>query len=180
MFFKTILTAALATAATALPHSFSNNMVRRNDTSSGSGGVSIVNNMSNTTVYAWSVSDRVSNMHTLSAGGGSYSESWQSNDNGGGISIKLSTTESQSDVLQFEYTEDGDTIYWDMSCINLGSDSAFTKYGFSVTPSEEGDNCPSVTCEAGDTECAEAYNQPDDNEATHGCPIDTQFTLTLG
>ncbi|PWY92554.1 hypothetical protein BO70DRAFT_357681 [Aspergillus heteromorphus CBS 117.55] len=176
MFFKTLLTAALATAATALPHSF---LAARNSTSSG-GGVNIVNNMDSTTVYAWSVSDRVSNMHTLSAGGGSYQESWQSNSNGGGISIKLSTTETQSDVLQFEYTESGDTIFWDMSCINLGSDSAFSKYGFSVEPSETNDDCPSVTCAAGDTSCAEAYNKPDDNEATHGCPIDTQFTLTLG
>ncbi|PYH99854.1 hypothetical protein BO71DRAFT_367900 [Aspergillus ellipticus CBS 707.79] len=176
MLFKTILTAALATAATALPHNF---LARRNETSS-SGGVEIVNSMDSTTVYAWSVSDRVSNMQTLSAGGGSYQESWQTNSDGGGISIKLSTTETQSDVLQFEYTKSGDTIFWDMSCINLGSDSAFTKYGFSVKPSKEDTNCPTVTCAAGETSCAEAYNNPDDNEATHGCPIDTQFTLTLG
>ncbi|RAK99853.1 putative extracellular thaumatin domain protein [Aspergillus ibericus CBS 121593] len=176
MLFKTIFTAALATAATALPHNFH---VRRNETSSA-GGVDIMNNMDSTTVYAWSVSDRVSNMHTLSAGGGSYSESWKTNDDGGGISIKLSTTESQSDVLQFEYTQSGSTIFWDMSCINLGSDSAFTKYGFTVKPSEENSDCPTVTCAAGETECSGAYNQPDDNEATHGCPIDTRFTLTLG
>ncbi|RAH43770.1 putative extracellular thaumatin domain protein, partial [Aspergillus brunneoviolaceus CBS 621.78] len=171
MFFKTALVASVAGLAAALPHT------RRQNTAGG--GVTIVNNIGSD-VYAWSVSDRVSNMETLSAGGGSYTSSWQTNDNGGGISIKLSTSQSQADVLQFEYTQSGDTIFWDMSSINLSPDSDFVKYGFSVVPSSGGGNCPTVTCSAGNTNCQEAYQQPDDNHATHGCPIDTSFTLTLG
>ncbi|GES58302.1 extracellular thaumatin domain protein [Aspergillus terreus] len=174
MFTKAIsAAAAFASLASALPH-----VTRRGD----SGSVNIVNNLDHT-VYAWSVSDRVSDMHTLSAGGGSYTEAWRTNDNGGGISIKLSTHPDQSDVLQFEYTiGDGEsTIYWDMSCIDLAAqDSEFTKAGFSVTPSQTGANCPNVNCGAGDTACAEAYLQPKDDHATHGCPIDTTFTLSLG
>ncbi|KAE8380033.1 hypothetical protein BDV26DRAFT_150114 [Aspergillus bertholletiae] len=171
MFTKTITLAALASLATALP---AVQPVKRD------GGVTITNNIPET-VYAWSVSDRVSNMHTLSAGGGSYQESWQTNDNGGGISIKLSSTQEQTNVLQFEYTQSGDTIYWDMSCIDLTGDNIFTKYGFSVTPStSDGANCPSVNCAAGDTACAEAYLKPDDDHATHGCPIDTTFAVSLG
>ncbi|PLB53068.1 hypothetical protein P170DRAFT_434790 [Aspergillus steynii IBT 23096] len=183
MMFKSL--PLMATLATALPY-FTNTTIPTNTTTSGtvvrrdgSGGVNIVNNL-DSTVYAWSVSDRVSHMHTLSAGGGSYQESWQSNDNGGGISIKLSLSEDQSDVLQFEYTQSGDTIFWDMSCIDMGSGSSFTKYGFAVQPSQSGDNCPSVNCGAGDESCAEAYLQPKDDHATHGCPIDTSFQLSLG
>jgi hypothetical protein len=120
-------------------------------------------------------------METLSAGGGSYTESWQANPNGGGVSIKLSTDTDQSDVLQFEYTESGETIYWDMSCIDMDRvDSTFTKYGFNVSPSQVSDDCPAVSCAAGDSACAAAYLQPKDDHATHGCPIDTTFTLSLG
>ncbi|KAJ5931017.1 hypothetical protein N7466_006510 [Penicillium verhagenii] len=53
-------------------------------------------------------------MQTLSANGGTYTEAWRTNPNGGGISVKLSTQPDQSDVLQFEYTEFTDTIYWDL------------------------------------------------------------------
>ncbi|KAF9889184.1 hypothetical protein FE257_007673 [Aspergillus nanangensis] len=177
MFTKTIsAVAALAALTTALPQQ----VVRRDD-----GGAVLIQNNLDTTVYAWSVSDSVSEMHTLSANGGSYTESWRTNDNGGGISIKLSTKQDQSDVLQFEYTkgDDDSTIFWDMSCIDLGTDSDFTKYGFAVTPSQsgnEGQDCPTVNCHAGDEACAEAYLQPKDDHATHGCPIDTTFTLNIG
>ncbi|KAL4887830.1 hypothetical protein BDV59DRAFT_189821 [Aspergillus ambiguus] len=144
-----------------------------------SGGVLIVNNM-DIPVYAWSVSDSVSPMYTLAPGGGSYTEQWRTNSNGGGISIKLATEPSQTDVLQFEYTEAGDTIYWDMSAINLGIDSVFTDYGFFVAPSIADSICPEVNCHAGDKACSEAYLQPKDDHATHGCPIDTFLTLDLG
>lgn len=174
MFTKALVAATLAALTAALPQP---KVVRRDG---GSGGVTIVNNM-DIPVYAWSVTDSVSKMQTLSAGGGSYSENWQSNSNGGGVSIKLSTSEDQSDVLQFEYTESGDTIFWDMSCIDMDRvDSTFTKHGFNVSPSQTSDNCPAVNCGAGDSACAEAYLQPKDDHATHGCPIDTSFTLSLG
>lgn len=143
------------------------------------GGVTISNNMEHN-VYAWSVASSAGNMKTLSAGGGSYSEEWQTNSNGGGVSIKLATEPSQEDVLQFEYTQSGDTIFWDMSCINMGSNSKFSKYGFSVEPSHTSENCPSVNCHAGDTSCADAYLQPKDDHATHGCPIDTTFKVSIG
>ncbi|KAA8646076.1 hypothetical protein EYZ11_001919 [Aspergillus tanneri] len=186
MFFLPVFLAA-ATVSTALP--YNNSVISRRDSNSSaptttpgggaSGGVNILNNM-DSTVYAWSVSDRVSNMHTLSAGGGSYTENWQSNSNGGGISIKLSTSPDQSDVLQFEYTQSGDKIFWDMSNIDLGSGSEFTKHGFSVQPSYVDVDCPTVSCAAGDSQCAQVYLQPTDDHATHGCPIDTSFTLKIG
>ncbi|KAJ5601862.1 hypothetical protein N7510_011396 [Penicillium lagena] len=177
MFTKTMgLAAIFATAASALP---SGMMMRRNGTAPSGGGVQITNNLSQD-IYAWSVSDDVGPMQTLSANGGSYSENWRINPNGGGISIKLATTPDQSDVLQFEYTEGGDTIYWDLSCINMGTDSEFTQYGFAVQPSITTGSCPSAVCQAGDSACAAAYLQPDDNAATHGCPINTGLGLTIG
>ncbi|KAJ6115688.1 Secreted thaumatin-like protein cetA [Penicillium sp. IBT 18751x] len=178
MFTKTFgLAAAFATLATALP---SGMMVRRNDTVPASGSVLITNNL-NMDVYAWSVTDVVGPMQTLTANGGTYSEAWQTNPNGGGVSIKLATDPSQSDVLQFEYTQATDTIFWDLSCINMESSSEFTTYGFSVLPSEgQSSSCPSAVCAAGDSACAAAYLFPTDDQATHGCPIDTGLALNLG
>lgn len=177
MFTKTFgIAAAFATLASALP---SGMMVRRNDTASA-GSVSITNNL-NQDIYAWSVAQDAGPMQTLSANGGSYSEHWRTNPNGGGVSIKLATHPDQSDVLQFEYTQAPDTIFWDLSCINMGTDSEFTKYGFSVIPSTgESSSCPSAVCHAGDSACAAAYLQPDDNAATHGCPLNTGLALTIG
>ncbi|KAL4748579.1 hypothetical protein BDW72DRAFT_151065 [Aspergillus terricola var. indicus] len=174
MFTKALVAVTLATLTAALPQP---TVVRRGD---GGAGVTIVNNM-DSDVYAWSVTDGVSNMHTLSSGGGSYTENFQNNPNGGGVSIKLSTHQDQTDVLQFEYTKSGETIFWDMSCIDMDrAASTFTKNGFDVSPSETSGDCPAVNCHAGDSSCAEAYLQPKDDHATHGCPIDTSFTLTLG
>ncbi|BDD56762.1 hypothetical protein MPDQ_003776 [Monascus purpureus] len=175
MMFKSFGLAAAfaATLSSAFPA-----IVPRNASGSDiTGGVQIVNNL-NVPVYAWSVADTVGSMQTLAANGGSYSENWRVNSNGGGVSIKLATTPSQDDVLQFEYTEAGSTIFWDLSCINMGTNSEFTKFGFAVTANNP--QCPSAVCKAGDTACADAYLQPDDNEATHGCPINTGFTLAIG
>ncbi|KAL1854149.1 hypothetical protein Plec18167_000067 [Paecilomyces lecythidis] len=152
-----------------------------NGTTSGQtsgGGVTIVNNLGQN-LYAWSVSDNADdNMITLNANGGTYSESWQTNPNGGGISIKLSTEPDQSDVLQYEYTLSGDTIFWDLSCINMGTSSIFTSKGFAVTSDDS--SCPTATCAPGDTACADAYLIPTDDHATHGCPSKDNFVLNIG
>jgi hypothetical protein len=116
-------------------------------------------------------------MQTLTSGGGTYSENWATNSNGGGISIKMSTSENQDSVLQFEYTQDGSTLYWDLSSINLDSDSEFVKSGFSVTPSDS--SCSAASCAAGDSNCADSYQHPDDTN-TNSCSTSAQYTLTLG
>lgn len=180
MFTKTFgLAAAFATLASALPSGI-NTYVRRNDTVASPGSVLITNNLAHD-IYAWSVAKDVGPMQTLPANGGTYSEKWRTNPNGGGISIKLSTTKDQSDVLQFEYTQATDTIFWDMSCIDMGVNSKFTKFGFSVLPSVgESSSCPKAICKAGDSSCADAYLIPTDDHATHGCPINTGLSLNIG
>ncbi|KAJ5152730.1 uncharacterized protein N7482_009208 [Penicillium canariense] len=168
IFANVFITSILAAAAAALPH-------RARDSGS-SGNVQFVNNMGSD-LYLWTTSSDPGSMKTLSSGGGTYSEEWQTNSNGGGISIKLSTTQSEDSVLQFEYTVDSDTLYWDLSSINLDSSSDFVKNGFSVTPSDS--SCKSATCAAGDSNCADSYQHPDD-VATNSCSTSAQYIVTLG
>jgi len=168
IFANVFITSILAATAAALPH-------RARDSGS-SGNVQFVNNMGSD-IYLWTTSSDAGSMKTLSSGGGTYSEEWQTNSNGGGISIKLSTSQNEDSVLQFEYTVDSDTLYWDLSSINLDSSSEFIKNGFSVTPSDS--SCNSATCAAGDTNCADSYQHPDDVN-TNSCSTDAQYTVTLG
>jgi hypothetical protein len=147
-----------------------------NSSNGGGGGVNIQNNLGKT-MYLWSVTEGEAPMVTVQTGG-SYSESWTTNPNGGGISIKMATEPEQVDVLQYEYTLQGDTIFWDLSCIDMGTSSQFTTAGFAVTSSDS--TCPSATCSPGDSACADAYLVPDDNHATHGCPSGTQMNLNIG
>ncbi|PCG90325.1 Hypothetical protein PENO1_099720 [Penicillium occitanis (nom. inval.)] len=107
-----------------------------------------------------------------------YTESWRTNPNGGGISIKMAMKPEQVDVLQYEYTLQGDTIFWDLSIIDMGTSSQFTKVGFAVTSNDSG--CPSATCAPGDTACADAYLVWNDDHAIDGCPAGTQMTLNVG
>ncbi|GIJ86584.1 hypothetical protein Asppvi_005474 [Aspergillus pseudoviridinutans] len=144
-------------------------------TSSSRGSVKILNNLGST-VYLWSTSDTSSAMQTI-ASGETYSETYQTNSDGGGISIKMATTESQASVLQFEYTKDSDTLYWDLSAIDMDSDSKFITAGFSATPSDS--SCSSVTCTAGDSDCSEVYHESDD-VATQSCSATAGITVTLG
>lgn len=184
MFAKTLgLIAALGAAVSAIPashlgrrhpHAHSGFIHRRDNITSN--GVQIVNNMDQT-VYLWSVADVSSDMTTLNTGD-SYSETWRTNPNGGGVSIKMSFSDQAVDVLQYEYTLQDPTIWWDMSCIDQGTASEFTTVGFAVTSSDS--TCQSVSCAAGDTACADAYLTPNDNWATHSCSDSGLMTLNLG
>ncbi|KAF3401930.1 Antigenic thaumatin-like protein [Penicillium rolfsii] len=172
MFANVFIASVLAATAAALPHRIRDS----SSNSTSSGNVQFVNNMGSD-VYLWTTSNESGDMQTLSSGGGTYSEGWQINPNGGGISIKLSTTQNEDSVLQFEYTVDSDTLYWDLSSINLDSSSEFVKSGFSVKPSDS--SCQTATCEPGDANCAESYQHPDDVN-TLSCSVDAQYLVTLG
>ncbi|CAG7915525.1 unnamed protein product [Penicillium olsonii] len=139
-------------------------------------GLSIQNNLEDT-VYLWVVTETQGEMQTLKSGETFDGHSWLTNSNGGGISIKMSTSELCDSVLQFEYTQSGDVLFWDLSSINLLKTSAFVKAGFGVTISDS--SCTSATCAAGDANCIESYQHPDDVN-TLACTIDAAYTLTLG
>lgn len=174
MIFTQLLTAAttLAGMTTALPHNV------RGVAPSGNtgGGVTIYNNISQD-LYLWSVGEDANKMITVPQGE-TYSEDWRINPNGGGISIKISTDPNQNDVLQYEYTLAEPKIFWDLSCIDMGTGSLFSEVGFDVTSNS--DQCENATCKPGDTQCSAAYLVPSDNHATHGCPQSTNMILNIG
>ncbi|CAI7610204.1 unnamed protein product [Penicillium viridicatum] len=165
----TTTTTSAASSTTVAPSSTSSSA-----TPTGS-GVSIVNNLPDT-VYLWVVTENPGEMQTL-ASGETFRDTWLTNTNGGGISIKMSTTEVCDNVLQFEYTQSGDVLFWDMSSINLAKTSAFVSAGFAVTISDE--SCPTSTCAPGDANCVQSYQHPDDVN-TLACGLDAAYTLTLG
>ncbi|KAJ5982457.1 antigenic thaumatin domain protein [Penicillium sp. IBT 35674x] len=45
---------------------------------------------------------------------------------GGGFSIKITTTNLDNGVLQFEYTEQDGELWWDLSLINKGNGTRFS------------------------------------------------------
>ncbi|KAJ5958279.1 uncharacterized protein N7479_005429 [Penicillium vulpinum] len=164
----TVIPTVVPTTTSAVPPSTSS------AAATGS-GVSIVNNLSHP-VYLWVVTDNPGVMQTLAAGE-TFTDSWLINNNGGGISIKMSTTEVCDDVLQFEYTQSGSVLFWDLSSIDMAKDSPFVTAGFGVTISDE--SCPTATCAPGDAYCVESYQLPDDVN-TLACGLDNAYTLTLG
>ncbi|KAJ5720399.1 uncharacterized protein N7483_008333 [Penicillium malachiteum] len=163
------------TTSTTNVASSTSDVVESATATSGS-GVKIYNNM-NETVYLWTTSEVSEGMNTLIPKGGSYYENWQINSDGGGISIKMGTDTEEQSVLQFEYTKEDETLWWDMSSINLDKDSAIVKYGFAVTSNDA--SCSTVTCDAGDSDCSESYQHPDDID-TLSCTSSAAFVLTLG
>uniref|UniRef100_A0A093UXV8 Uncharacterized protein n=1 Tax=Talaromyces marneffei PM1 TaxID=1077442 RepID=A0A093UXV8_TALMA len=176
MFSKALgLFAALSAIATALPAVHNSNnvrhhahsehrqlMARQENTDIISDGVKIVNNMEKP-VYLC---------------GEKYAENWRTNPNGGGISIKISFTPAQDKILQFEYTLQYPTIWWDLSCINMGDNSEFTTMGFRVSSADP--TCASATCAPGDHACGAAYLLPNDDWATHACQSKDVLKLDLG
>lgn len=154
--------AAIAALAALVPSAFA--------------GSAHVKNQCDHDVYAQSIADSAdADLVTISPGG-SYSEEFQVNANGGGISIKLSDSEDQKDVSQFEYTlSDSDNkVFYDLSNID---GYPFKDGGVSIIPSD--DSCPKILCEGGVAKCKEAYNKPDDDHATKGCSSDTDLELVL-
>ncbi|KKZ59820.1 hypothetical protein EMCG_05349 [[Emmonsia] crescens] len=125
-------------------------------------------------VYLWPVAN-TGNVpsHTINPGG-TYDEQYRANPNGGGISLKISNTPSDATITQFEYTLAGSKVFYDISNIN---GYPLVHGGVSLTPSSG--QCPAVICPAGEHFCNGAYNQPDDNHATHACSSSADLTMTL-
>lgn len=138
-----------------------------------------LNNMCDFDVYLWSVSaDGSSDMHTLKANGGTYSEDYQVPSQGG-VSLKLSNKTqlgAAAGITQFEYTLT-DWIWYDISNVDCQTtDCPFQPYGLYM---ESGKGCPTATCHAGDLTCKEAYTLYNDDWATKACTTDQDITLHL-
>jgi hypothetical protein len=138
----------------------------------GAVGSTILKNECSSDVYVWTVSDTPGTMVTIPAGG-KYSEAYQANPDGGGISMKIATSTEQSTITQFEYTLT-DVLWYDISNIN---GFPFMASGLTLIPSDS--SCRSMICPAGVELCTAAYNQPDDNAATAMCSNTGDMTLIL-
>ncbi|TAQ91111.1 hypothetical protein B7494_g536 [Chlorociboria aeruginascens] len=134
------------------------------------------------------------NPYTVTPNGNSP-QAWHTGD-GGGPSIKLAldpNASPQSGILQFEYTWTApmSLVFYDFSDIN---GHPFEAYNNRVVPTGDRGNdtkaCAMIPCKSG-SPCTAAYQNPDDNESTHSCPIDTgtmnvdlcvpdaQFSMTI-
>ena len=139
------------------------------------GSATIINNCGFPIYYASVSQGQGAGMQEIQ---GSYTESYGSANDG--VSIKLSPTDDLSGpVTQFELTPSGQSIFWDLSNIN---GYPFSEGGMTVEPSMQNDpanpTCIPVTCAAGQTTCAAAYNNPDET-ATMVCSISSDLTLTM-
>lgn len=139
-------------------------------------GKAIVKNQCADPVHVWSIAGKAADETTTIESGGEYSETYQENSNGGGISIKLSYDENDKEISQFEYTlaPSESKVYYDLSNID---GYPFQHGGAAITPSD--DSCPKVNCPAGVKECKDAYNMPFDDLATKGCSEESDLTLVL-
>jgi hypothetical protein len=135
-----------------------------------------INNQCKETAYIWSVVDSADAKMVTLAPGGSHSETYRVNNNGGGVSLKMAVSQSQAEVSQFEYTvhDSESKVYYDLSNIN---GYPFKDGGITVTPSDS--SCVPITCNTGVAQCHQAYNQPYDDHATHGCALTCDLNLVL-
>ena len=130
--------------------------------------------------YVWSVSDVQSDMVTIPDYTVVYNETYRSRgDNDGGISIKIAKSNDNGNlpstgVSQFEYTITSDNVWYDLSNIN---GNPLQGISILLAPSES--SCPTVQCASNDETCKAAYNQPNDDTATHACAPNADLMLTL-
>ncbi|KAB8067033.1 hypothetical protein BDV29DRAFT_163899 [Aspergillus leporis] len=125
-------------------------------------------------------------MYSL-APAGSYSEDYRARQNGGGVSVKLSTKRTLQNVTQVEYTQNMTTghVFYDFSNID---GYPFQQWGMAIYPFFKSsrqqprnclDNCCPVICPPGPGICTAAYNKPNDDFATHACPLATDLNVYL-
>ncbi|MCJ1476290.1 hypothetical protein MMC13_004956 [Lambiella insularis] len=135
----------------------------------------VVRNECSFPVYMWSVGGSQSPMQTIQPWGTQYQEAYQLVDGGNaGVSIKISKESGNlNTITQFEYTLNGDTVWYDISNINgwpFQNDG-----GIKLIPSIS--TCEARTCANGGI-CSQAYNQPDDNQVVRACSASGSLTLT--
>jgi len=140
----------------------------------GDKGKATIQNKCGYDVYITSIADSADAKTKTVKSGSSFSEDFKENGNGGGISIKISEDKAQKSVTQLEYTLSGEKVFYDLSNID---GNPFKDGGVTVTPSDS--SCPKVNCEGGLEKCKEAYHQPKDDHATHGCSASTDINMVL-
>jgi hypothetical protein len=147
-----------------------------------------VSNYCDIDYFLWSVSNIQSDMQHLRPGG-TWSETYRTNPNGGGVSVKLSKVETPVNISQVEYTLDTTDarIWYDLSNIDSVQQIPVTN-GIRITPHYSGalpqssphlSNCVTVYCPPNITFCEGIYNRWNDDHATHTCPLPTDLVVEL-
>ena len=140
-------------------------------------------NMCDFPVYVWSVGDSQSPMVALPNSTVGYQEPYHNKPDGSGVSIKIAPSfvndgniNMNENITQFEYTLDNGSgkVWYDISYVN---GNAFQGTHVVLQPSDT--SCPNVTCAATDSVCQAAYNNPNDNLATHACSSDADLFFLL-
>jgi hypothetical protein len=140
-------------------------------------GAVFIENRCEVAVNVWSVADVTnSTVNCLEPIIGNFKETYRMNPNGGGISLKIGTTSTDSDITQLEYTyrKNSSNVYYDISNVN---GYPFKERGLKLSPSTP--NCSSISCDPGVAICPDIYNRPTDNFATKSCSVFANLTLTL-
>jgi hypothetical protein len=140
-------------------------------------GTAFIENRCEFEVYVWSVANVTNNtINYLAPNIGNFDETYRTNPNGGGISLKIATVPVQSNITQFEYTyRTCDTnLYYDISNVNGGP---FQEWGFKLSPSAP--DCSSVSCDPSEPICPDIYYHPRDDFAMRSCDVSANLTLTL-
>jgi hypothetical protein len=140
-------------------------------------GTAFFENWCNSEVYVWSVANVPNNtINYLAPVIGDFNETYRTNPNGGGISLKIATAPVDSDITQFEYTylTENPNVYYDISNVN---GYPFEEWGLALSPPAP--NCSSISCDPGVALCPDVYNKPDDDLATKNCDVSANLTLTL-
>lgn len=83
-----------------------------------------------------------------------------------------------NDIIQFEYTVQGNVIYWDVSLIDAKSNSPFINEGFTVIPDRP--DCNPSICEPFDIHSRDVYFHPNDNYAVRGCSRAVNLRMAIG
>lgn len=146
----------------------------------GNAAVAAVRNNCGSPMYLWSVGDVMSEMVEIPDKMTIYNETYRARSNSGGISLKISGTDTLSkNQTQFEYTIDEDavqgaTVWYDISNVD---GNALSNVHYKLEASDP--DCPVVQCAAQDLQCKEVYNKHDDDHATHACDINADLIFTL-
>lgn len=145
-------------------------------------GQAIVHNNCAFPIYLWAVdAQRNPSSGTTVQPGGQYSEQYHT-PSSGGVSIKLSTTNSlASKVTQFEYTvqsyANNPFLWYDGSNVDCtGAECPFYNYGVNLKASDP--SCPTRDCPVGQV-CSGFYTLWNDDINTLSCSQESNVIMTL-
>ena len=142
--------------------------IEQSPASAAAVGNAVVKNNCGFSVYLRSVGSSVGALQTITAGG-SYSEQFRTTSTGAGVSLKIDKTgdptgSGAGNIVQFEYTLSGSTVYYDLSTLD---GNPFKAYYQAIVPASSA--CTKVVCSANESPCLASYHPGDSSSHTQSC-----------